>query len=34
VRSAGEAARLDVGFPLIIKPAVKESFNALTVAKA
>ena len=34
VRSAEEAARLDVGFPLIIKPAVKESFNALTVAKA
>ena len=34
MRSAEEAARLDVGFPLIIKPAVKESFNALTVAKA
>jgi D-aspartate ligase len=34
VCSAEEAARLDVGFPLIIKPAVKESFNALTVAKA
>ena len=27
VRSAEEAARLDVSFPLIIKPAVKESFN-------
>ena len=34
VCSAEEAARLDLGFPVIIKPAVKESFNALTVAKA
>jgi D-aspartate ligase len=33
-RSAEEAARLDLPFPVIIKPAVKESFNALTAAKA
>jgi D-aspartate ligase len=34
VCSAEEAVALDLGFPAIIKPAVKESFNALTVAKA
>jgi predicted ATP-grasp superfamily ATP-dependent carboligase len=34
VSSADEAARLDLAFPVIIKPAVKESFNALTAAKA
>jgi D-aspartate ligase len=34
VGSAEEAARLDLDFPVIIKPAVKQSFNALTVAKA
>jgi D-aspartate ligase len=34
VSSAEEAAALDLDFPVIIKPAVKESFNALTAAKA
>ena len=34
VRSVEEAARLDVSFPLVIKPVIKESLNALTVAKA
>ncbi len=34
VGSDEEAARLDLAFPVIVKPAVKESFNALTVAKA
>ena len=34
VSSAEEAARLDLDFPIILKPAVKESFNALTAAKA
>jgi D-aspartate ligase len=33
-RSAEEAAALDLGFPAVVKPAVKESFNALTAAKA
>jgi predicted ATP-grasp superfamily ATP-dependent carboligase len=29
-----EAAAVDVGFPAIVKPSVKESFNRLTAAKA
>jgi predicted ATP-grasp superfamily ATP-dependent carboligase len=32
--TAAEAATLDIEFPVIIKPAAKESRNALTVAKA
>jgi predicted ATP-grasp superfamily ATP-dependent carboligase len=31
--SAAEAAALDLEFPVIVKPAVKEELNALTVAK-
>ena len=33
-RSAAEAAAVDVGFPAILKPAVKEGLNRLTAAKA
>ena len=32
--SAEDAASLDVEFPVIVKPAIKEEFNALTAAKA
>jgi predicted ATP-grasp superfamily ATP-dependent carboligase len=33
-RSPAEAAELELDFPLIIKPAVRERFNRLTAAKA
>jgi D-aspartate ligase len=32
--SAAEASALDLEFPVIVKPAIKEEFNALTAAKA
>ena len=32
--SAEDAASLELGFPVIVKPAIKEEFNALTAAKA
>jgi predicted ATP-grasp superfamily ATP-dependent carboligase len=34
VRSAADAARLELEFPVIVKPAVREEFNRLTAAKA
>jgi predicted ATP-grasp superfamily ATP-dependent carboligase len=33
-RTPEEAAAADVPFPVVLKPAIKESFNALTAAKA
>jgi D-aspartate ligase len=33
-RDRDEVAELDVAFPVVVKPAVKEGFNALTAAKA
>jgi D-aspartate ligase len=33
-RTPEEAAAVDVPFPVVLKPAIKESFNALTAAKA
>lgn len=33
-RSAAEAAELELDFPVIIKPAIRERFNRLTAAKA